>query len=461
MRITQPLRKTSVKDERTGIASLSRTLGFTDLVLITLGSVIGSGIFLVPSVVLRETGAQVGPAIVVWTVAGVLSLLGALTYAELGAMKPDAGGLYVFIRDAFGPLTAFLYGWTSFFVIASGSIAALAVAFSSYFQKILPIGGTESRIVAIAVIAIIAATNIAGTRKGATLQNWTTIAKVAGLASLSLALIVFRYDASVQASLWPTSLSASLVSSVGRAMIGVLWAYEGWQYVTFSAGETRDPQRTFPRAITFATAALICLYLLANFGFVAALGPKAAASTDHIAVDAAAVLLGSTAGKFVGALIMLSIFSAANGLMLTAPRMYFAMARDGVCFETLGIVSPRFGTPAFAITAVALWSAVLAVSGTFEQLLTYVVFTGWIFYALGALSVFVYRRRAPGARRSFSVPGYPFTPALFVASAAGLVVNTCVNQPDRAAAGFAVMIVGTPAFYMWRARTRRIQSANS
>jgi APA family basic amino acid/polyamine antiporter len=435
---------------------LRRTLGFWDLVLLAMGTVIGSGIYLVPGVVLRQTGVQTGPAMLVWVVAGVLSLLGALTYAELGAMKPEAGGLYAFIRDAFGALPAFLYGWTSFFVIASGSIATLAVAFSNYFSQIVPVSPVASRLIAVAVIALTAVLNIRGTRQSATVQNWTTGVKVGALLVMGLALIFFGHPPlDAAATTWPASVTPSLLTGFGTAMIGVLWAYEGWQYVTFSAGETRDPQRTFPRAITAATAALIVTYLLASYGYIAALGPSAVAHTDHVAADAVGALLGPIAGKLVGALILISIFSATNGLMLTAPRMYFAMARDGVFFERLAKVSPRFGTPAIAICAIAVWAAVLAVSGTFEQLLTYVVFTGWIFYGLGGLAVLQLRRSEPDAVRPFRVPGYPITPLLFVASAALLVGNTVIAQPDRAAAGIAVMVIGTPAFYLWRAKARR------
>lgn len=435
---------------------LRRTLGFRDLVLLAMGTVIGSGIYLVPGVVLRQTGTQTGPAMLVWIIAGILSLLGALTYAELGAMKPEAGGLYAYIRDAFGPLPAFLYGWTSFFVIASGSVATLAVAFSGYFSQIVPIGPVASRLVAIAVIALTAALNVRGTRGSATVQNWTTGLKVGALLVMGLGLIAFGHPPQdTLATMWPSSVTPSLLTGFGTAMISVLWAYEGWQYVTFSAGETLDPQRTFPRAIAAATAALIVTYLLASFGYIAALGPQAAAHTDHIAADAVGALLGPIAGKLIGALILVSIFSATNGLMLTAPRMYYAMARDGVFFRRLAIVDERFGTPAVAILAIAAWAAVLAVSGTFEQLLTYVVFTGWIFYGLGGLAVLRLRRIEPLTVRPFRVPGYPVTPLLFVASAALLVGNTVVAQPERAAAGILVMLVGTPAFYLWRARSLR------
>ena len=239
-------------------------------------------------------------------------------------------------------------------------------------------------------------------------------------------------------------------------MIGVLWAYEGWQYVTFSAGETRNPQRTFPRAISLATAALVALYVLANFGYIAALGPQAVAASDHIAADAGHRRARARLPAASWACSFSSRSSARpTGSCSPAPRMYFAMARDGVFFKRLAIVHPTLGTPAFAIIAIAIWSALLATTGTFEQLLTYVVFTGWIFYGLGAMSVFVYRRREPDAVRPFRVPGYPVTPMLFVASAAALVLNTLVTQPTRAAAGVIAVLLGTPAFYAWRARSRR------
>jgi APA family basic amino acid/polyamine antiporter len=438
-----------------GSTELRRSLGFMDLVLLAIGTVIGSGIFLVPSVVLRQTGGATSSAMIVWVVAGVLSLLGALTYAELGAMKPEAGGLYAYIRDAFGPLPAFLFGWTSFVVIGSGSIATLAVAFGGYATQIVPMGPWGARAMAVLVIVVTAAVNILGTRKGATMQNWTTGAKVLGLVGLSTALVLRGHGVAAQGAAAVATQAPSLLLGFGAAMIGVLWAYEGWQYVTYSAGETRDPQRTFPRAITIATIALIGIYLLANAGYIAALGAAGAARSDHVAVDAVRVALGDNVARFVGLLVLVSIFSAANGIMLSSPRMYYAMARDGVFFQRLAAVSPRFGTPALAISATALWSVVLAVTGTFEQLLTYVVFTGWIFYGLGALSVFVYRRRQPELHRPFRVPGYPVTPLLFVASAALLVLNTLVAQPGRAAAGVLAVLAGTPAYFVWRARSRR------
>ena len=436
------------------VRTLERTLGLRDLTLLTIGAVIGSGIFIVPAAVLRQAGGAVGPAMLVWFAAGILSLLGALTYGELGAAKPEAGGLYVYIRDAFGPLPAFLYGWTTFFVISTGATATLAVAFSSYLGQLVTISPLVAKLVSVAMILVIAVTNIRGTRKGASVQNWSTLAKVAGILVMSAALLA-RGRGFAGARVWPDVMDASYLSAIGLAMLGVLWAYEGWQYVTFSAGETRDPQRTFPRAIVVGTAVLIALYLLANVAYIAALGPDGVQASERVAAASVAALFGPAAGGLIAVIILISMFSAANGLSLTAPRVYYAMARDGVFFRRLAEVHPRFRTPAFAVAANGAWAIVLAVSGTFEQLLTYVVFSGWIFYGLGAMSIFIYRRREPNAARPFSVPGYPITPALFVIASAAIVLNTIVTQPGRAFIGLAVVLAGAPAYFLWRRANAR------
>ena len=433
--------------------TLERTLGLRDLTLLTIGAVIGSGIFIVPAAVMRQTGGAVGPAMLVWLAAGILSLLGALTYGELGAAKPEAGGLYAYIRDAFGALPAFLYGWTTFFVISTGATATLAVAFSSYLGQIVTISPLVAKVVSVLMILVITVINIRGTRQGASVQNWSTIAKVLGIVVMSAALLA-RGRGFSGAQVWPDVMNAGFFSAIGLAMLGVLWAYEGWQYVTFSAGETRDPQRTFPRAIVVGTSVLIGLYLLANLAYIAALGPQRMQVNDAVAAASVSALFGATAGGMIAVIILISMFSAANSLSLTAPRVFYAMARDGVFFRKLAEVHPRFRTPAFAIAASGAWTILLAVSGTFEQLLTYVVFAGWIFYGLGAMSIFVYRRREPNAARPYSVPGYPLTPALFVAASAGIVLNTMWTQPGRAFIGLAVVLVGAPAYFLWRRSAR-------
>jgi APA family basic amino acid/polyamine antiporter len=367
-------------------------------------------------------------------------------------MKPEAGGLYAYIRDAFGPLPAFLFGWTQFFVISSGSVAALAVAFTRYLDVLVPLTPLMQRVAAIGMIVAVAAINVRGTRGSAHVQNWTTGFKAAAIVVISLALVASgRSSGGAAVPVWPESLGLSMLSGVGMAMIGVLWAYEGWQYVTYSAGEAVDAQRVFPRALLVGTTSLIAIYLLANLGYLAALGP-AAARSESVAADAVSALFGPTAGKVVAAVILVSMFSAANGFTLTAPRVYFAMAGDGLFFRRLAEVSPRFGTPALAIVASSAWAALLAATGTFEQLLTYVVFVGWIFYALGAMSIFVYRRRQPDAPRPFRVPGYPLTPLLFVAASGAIVANTFFTQPGRALLGLGAVLLGTPAYFLWRRR---------
>lgn len=431
-----------------GQRGLPRLLGITDLVLLAVGTVIGSGIFLVPAVVLRQTNGSLTVALLVWVVAGVLSLLGALTYAELGAERPDTGGLYAYIRDAFGPLPAFLYGWTTFFVIASGSVATLAVAFASYLQTFVTLTPWQARGVAVGMLVVIAVINVRGTRHSAGVQNWSTGIKTFAIVAMSVALLSRGHMLSGAFEPLPP-MTPSLLAGIGLAMIGVLWAYEGWQYVTFAAGEAINPQRTFPRAITIGTALLILIYVTANLGYVAALGAVGVAQSDRVAAAAVGATYGPSAARLIAAVILVSMFSAANGLTLTAPRLYFSMARDGVFFHRLGEVHPRFGTPAFAVIAGSTWAILLAATGTFEQLLTYVVFAGWIFYGLGAVSIFVFRGRVQAPPPTFRVPGYPVTPALFVIAAAGIVVNALVTAPRQAFVGLAMVLLGIPVYWFW------------
>ncbi len=446
----------SVTGSSAGAATLPRTLSAVDLILLGVGTVIGSGIFLVPSLVIRQTGGALGVATLVWIVAGLLSLLGALTYAELGAMKPEAGGLYVYIRDAFGPLVAFLYGWGLFFVIGSGSVATLMVAFTAYLREFYPLDAVTARIVIIALIALLAIVNARGARTSADMQNWMTVVKACAIIALSVAFIA-RGDGfrATSGEWWPSSMDWTILSGAGAASVRVLWAFEGWQYVTFSAGESADPQRTFPGALAWGTAAIVGIYLLANAGYLAALGPGGMRDAQRVGSDSATATLGPWAAKTITVAILVAIFSAANGLTLTAPRVYFAMARDGLFFRRLALIHPRFRTPAFAIVTSSAWAAILALSGTFEQLLTYVVFSAWIFYALGGAAIFYYRRAEPGAARPFRVPAYPFTPMVFVVSAFAVVINTLMTQPRRAAVGMVILLVGTPAYAIWRKNLRR------
>ena len=330
----------------------------------------------------RQLNGSVGSALLVWVVGGVLSLLGALTYAELSAANPEAGGLYCFIRDGFGRIPAFLYGWSLFLVIASGTIAALSHAFTRYLAEIVPIPDAAIKPIAVLMIAIVTAVNVWGTRKSSDLQNWTTLIKALAVVVLSAVLLALGHHAHELPAALPTRQNGSaLFSAFGLAMIAVLWAYEGWQFGTYSAGEVIDPQKSFPRAFLIGSLLLVALYLVANIAYLIALGPAASTASDAIAATAASSVLGPWAGKFVALAILISVFSSTNSVILTAPRVFYAMANDNLFFKKLAEVHPRFGTPANAIVALGVWSAILACASKFADLASGAIFVGWIFSA--------------------------------------------------------------------------------
>jgi APA family basic amino acid/polyamine antiporter len=433
------------------MSGLKRTLGTLDLTLLTIGLVIGSGVFIVPAVVLRSSGGSMPLALSIWVLGGALSLLGALTYGELGAMDAGSGGLYSYLRDAFGPFLAFLYGWTLLLVTATGSVATLAAAAANYFGEFVTLGDFGKKAFAVSIIFILGVVNVLSTRKSATLQNVATGIKVTAILVMSGLLIALGTGGpAATATAGAGTAAPSFMAGVGLAMISVLWAYEGWQYTTFAVGEALDPQRSFPRALVTGTIILIALYVLANVAYVAALGGARVAASERVAAEAVTTVVGATAGRLVAGAIMISMFSAALSIVITAPRVYYTMARDGLFFRKLAEVHPRFGTPAFAIVVGTLWAMVLAATGTFQQLLTYVVFIGWIFYGLGAVAVIVLRRTRPGAARPFRVPGYPWTPLVFTLSAVAIVANTIVTRPRDVALGLLIVALGAPAYLIWR-----------
>ena len=441
---------------------LVRTLRLRDLFLLFIGSVIGSGIFRTPGPILRQVGGSVGIAMLVWIVGGVLSLLGALTYAELAASNPEAGGLYCYIRDAFGRAPAFLYGWCLFLVIASGSVAALARAFSEYFATVVRVSPLMQTFVAVVVIAIVTVVNVWGTRQSSDLQNWTTLVKAGVIVILSAVLLSLGNHArEVVPAISGTQHGATLFSSFGLAMIAVLWAYEGWQFGTYSAGEVIDPQKAFPRAFLLGSLVLIGLYLLAIVAYLFALGPAATAASDTIAATSVTAVLGSWAGKVVALTILVSTFSAANSVILTAPRVFYAMAKDDLFFKKLAVVHVKLRTPVFAIVALGVWSAVLVCAGElgqFQKLIEGVIFIGWIFYGLGAAAIFPIRRANGSKPLPYRVPGYPWTPILFVLAATAIVGNAVVaafHDPDQfrnLKFAIALLVVGLPVYLIWRKR---------
>jgi basic amino acid/polyamine antiporter, APA family len=446
---------------------LSRTLRERDLLFLFVGSVIGSGIFITPGLILRQLGGSVGYSLLVWLVGGVLSLLGALTYAELAAANPEAGGLYCYIRDGFGRLAAFLYGWCLFLVIASATIAALAHAFTNYLREVIPLSPAASSMVLVLMIGTITLINVWGTRKSANLQNDTTLIKggivvVLGVVFLVLGLLKGHHTEEIVSAMSGSLSGFGLITAFGFGMITVLWSYEGWQFGTYSAGEVIDPQKSFPRAFLYGSVALMGLYLFAVISYLVALGPSAAAATDTIAAAAATQVLGNWAGKLVALTILISTFSATNSVMLTAPRVFFAMANDDLFFKKLGEVHPRFGTPAAAVLALGIWSAVLATFGGFVILASGAIFIGWIFYGLGAAAIFPIRRANQGKALPYRVPGYPFTPILFVLAAVLIIANpiyAAIQDPSQFTyllVSIVLLLLGLPAYFFW---SRRKQNA--
>jgi basic amino acid/polyamine antiporter, APA family len=443
------------------MASLVRTLRLRDILLLFIGSVIGSGIFLTPGLILKQVHGSVGLAMLVWVAGGIMSLLGALTYAELAAANPEAGGLYCFIRDGFGRLPAFLYGWCLFLVISSATIAALARAFSRYLAEVIPLSTFQSNVAAMAMIAVVAVVNVRGTRQSSDLQNWTTLIKGGLVVVLSLVLLALGSHAGEIPASAGTSLSGvELFSSFSLAMIAVLWAYEGWQFGTYSAGEVVEPQKVFPRAFLLGSLLLMGLYVVAVLGYLVALGPARASESEAIAATAVNAVLGPWAGKIVALTILISVFSATNSVVLTAPRVFYAMAKDNLFFKTLAEVHPRFHTPAAAIIVLCAWSAVLTFAGKFSELIDGVVFIGWIFYGLSGAAIFPLRKRRVGKELPYRVPGYPWTPIIFLTAAAAVVGNAIFlatkdpNQFRHVLAALILMALGVPAYFFWRRNAR-------
>jgi APA family basic amino acid/polyamine antiporter len=432
------------------MAELRRVFTARDIAFLTVGSVIGSGIFLVPTAVLRDSGGSVGVALLVWIVGGVLSFLGALTYAELSAMNPSAGGLYLYLRDAFGRTTAFVYGWTLFVVIGSGTVATLSVAAAGYLAELVPMGGLLQKVIAVSLALGLSLINVLSTTGSARFIKVAAALKVGAIALLVVVLPTKGLGLGAIDHWFPSSVSLSLVSSAGLALVSVLWAYEGWQYLTFIAGETIEPQRNFPRGLALGTLALIVIYVVASTAYVAGIGPDGVLRANRVAADAAGTVIGPLWAKLISIPIIVSMVSAAQSNSLMSARVYYAMARDGVFFKAMGRVHPRYETPAFALVAAGIWAAILAASGTFETLLSYVIFVGWIFYSMGGLAVIILRRKAPDVPRPYRVPGYPITPILFVLSGMAIVINTMVQDPRKGLIGLGGTLLAVPVFFLWQ-----------
>jgi len=446
---------------------LRRDLGVWSAAAIVVGTVIGSGIFLVPSSMVKSVGS---PAAVfaVWIAGGLLSLFGALSYAELSAALPEAGGEYVYLREAYGPLWGFLYGWTQMWVAKSGSIATLATGFFIYLANFrpelehtwfvvpLPIGEAGhpleiryGQVLAMGVIAVLALINYFGVRVGGDVQVVFTLIKV----GLIAAIILIGLGGGVGAvSNYRSSLPvAGGVAGFFAALIAALWAYDGWNNVSMVASEVRDPQRNLPRALIAGTMTVIAIYLLTNFAYFYVLPAGAIASTDRVAGEMMRRILGSRGAGAVSVAAMISIFAALNGSILSGSRVPFAMARDGVFFSRVGFVHPVHRTPSVSILLLSGWAALLVLSGRYDQLYTYVIFASVILYGMATASVIVLRFKRPEMMRPYRTVGYPVVPILFVLGIACLVVSTLLHSPRESLMGLALISLGLP-FYYWKRR---------
>jgi len=434
---------------------LRRALGLASATLLVVGGIIGSGIFFTPAEVARPlpTGAWV---LAVWALGGVVALAGALTYAELGAMMPDAGGAYVYLRAAFGPLAAFLYGWMSLASIATGALAAVAMGFANSLGRLVPLeplGGALA--VAAATILALTVTNYLGIRPGAAVTNVLTVAKVAVLALLILGGLA-AWGRLGPAPPVPNAPAPrpSLVVALAAAFPPVLFTIGGWQQMNMVAGEIRDPGRTIPRALFVGIAVVIACYLGANAVYVRALGRDGVAASAAVAADASVRILGAAGAKVVGAGVMLSILGFVNVTILANSRIVYAMARDGAFLAAAARVHPRYGSPHVAIVVMCVVAlALLAMTrGDLGQLLSAVVFADWIFFGLGAASVFALRRQWPDAARPYRALGYPVVPAFFVVAAVAGVVSSFVAAPTTSALGAGILALGVVVFWVGRRR---------
>ena len=424
---------------------LPRQLSLFDSIAIVVGIMIGGGIFLVPNLVARSLPAI--PAIMgVWVLAGVISLLGALACAELGAALPATGGQYVFLREAYGAPAAFLCGWSLFTVGRSAQVAWLAVVFSIYVGYWMPLAPWVAKVLSLAVLALFTLVNYRGVRLGAIVQNSFTLGKVVGILIIVSAALLLGHGTLHS----PAAMPGSSLSSFGVALIACLLGYDGWVQLSFVAGEIRNPQRNVARALVSGTLAVTAIYLLANLAYVRVLTVPEIAASNHVGADATARVLGGAGATVVSALILISILGTLNGCFLTIPRVYFAQAADGLFLRKFAQIHPRYGTPAFAILAQGGWAAVLVLSGSYESLADYALFGIWIFYGLMIAAVIVLRRTRPDLHRPYRMLGYPVTPIFFLVVTLWFLGNMLITRPAPAFAGLGLTLTGVPAYALWR-----------
>jgi APA family basic amino acid/polyamine antiporter len=444
-------------------ATLRRVIRLPHATSLVVGTIIGASIFVQPSEITGRVPSLAGVSLV-WLVAGVLTLFGALVTAELASAMPRSGGVYVFLRETISPLAGFLWGWAMFFTMHSGIIAAIAVIFARYLGYFVPLGPLATRLAAVAAIVVVSAVNYLGARPGSRLQTGLTVIKVAAIVLIVAVGFALGPREALAAPEAVTLLGGGSWGDFAAALVAALFAFGGWHMVTYNAEETVEPERTIPRALLLGTLTVTAAYVALNAVYFHVLPLAKVVASDRVAADAADAVLGSGGGAFLSALVVTSTLGALAGIVLAGPRVYFAMARDGLVFRRMAATHPVFRTPHVAIVLQGVWASVLVLTGSYRVLFTRVVYTEWLFFGLMAVGLFVLRRRtAPsggiggehtGVERRYSVWGYPVVPAVFAAAAFAITVNQVVAEPWESATGLGLVLSGVPVYWIVTRRAR-------
>jgi APA family basic amino acid/polyamine antiporter len=463
-------------EAKTGATQLVRGLSLFDATAIIVGSMIGSGIFIVSADMARDLRSP-GLLLAAWAITAVMTVLGALSYGELAAAMPNAGGQYVFLREAFGPLFGFLYGWTLFLVIQTGTIAAVAVAFAKFLGLFVPWVTAErvllpllfgynlssQQFVAIAVVAVLTWVNCRGLREGATVQNIFTVAKTGGLLILVVVgLLVPANREAVSANFsdpFPGTFNVAMLSILAATLVGSLFSADAWNNVTFTGSEVVNPRRNLPLSLFLGTLTVSVLYIATNVVYLRMLPLETIASApeDRVGTLAAEAVMGGWGLTFINLAILVSTFGCTNGLILAGARVYYAMARDGLFFRKAGEVSASSRTPVFSLIIQAVWASLLALSGTYSDLLNYVIFAALLFYVLTVAGLFVLRKKRPDLERPYKTFGYPFLPAVYIVLAALVMLDLLWVEPTFTWPGLIIVLTGVPVYFLWHSRGMRDQ----
>ncbi len=429
---------------------LKRVLSLMDATMINAGGIIGSGIFMVPATVALYTASS-SLFFMVWILGGVVSLFGALSVAELGAAMPKAGGQYVFLNEAYGPVWGYLYGWSAVVVINTASMAAVGVAFAEYLKFFYPISNLAVKEIAIFSIILLTIINIVDVKSGARFQNVFTFAKLGAILGVIL-LGLFLEGGSTQnfSPLFTDRPPLSLIGPLGLAMVAVLWTFDGWIFVTYVAGEVKNPKRNIPLSLILCMVIVVTVYLALNTVLVYVLGFDQMIGSELVMADAASKFIGGNGAAIVTIIILISLIGANNGFILTSARINYAMARDNRFFKQAAIIHPKFQSPANALIIQCIWACILTFSGTFNQLITYIIFASWIFYGMSAGAVIILRKKKPDMERPYQIPFYPWIPIIFILFAIFLTVNTILEAPRDAAIGTGLILAGLPLYYYWK-----------